>query len=157
MFAPIVNKPAPAELGHNGVNDVQTGTPAVQTKLADMLNGGTQQQTQRRLQSALDQSPRAAAQAQLVQMMADAGRTPVAQKADAQDLASEEELIQSKSAVQRQEMPDEDELLQQMPAQRQEMDEDELMQMQTTAAATPGNARRRRAAAAEAGAAAGNG
>ena len=136
MFASIGNKPAPAKLGRNGVNEVQqqaSAAPAVQTKLAHMLNGGPQQQTQRRLQSALDQSPRAAAQAQLVQMMADAGRTSVVQKMDEQELADEEELIQSKSAVQRQEMPDEDELLQQMPVQRQEMDEDELMQMQRVA------------------------
>ncbi|MDB5600919.1 MAG: hypothetical protein JWN71_2963 [Xanthobacteraceae bacterium] len=105
--------------------------PTAQTKLEGALNSSARVQSQLHLSDALNQSPRAAVQAKLIQLMS--SPAPFGRMSDGQGLSDEEELIQSKSAVQRQEM-DEDDLLQQMPVQREGLDEDELAQMKSTTA-----------------------
>jgi hypothetical protein len=104
----------------------QTAEATAQAKADLGSHENLQAKANTQLGEALNGSPRAAAQAQLVQMMSSSA--PLATTADAQGISDEEELIQSKSAVQRQEIPEEDELLQQKPVQRESAIDDELLQ-----------------------------
>jgi hypothetical protein len=122
MYTHALPKPAP--LNRDGAHATQqphSVAATTQAKLDHGLNDSAPVQAQIQMGNALNQSPRAVAQAKLVQMMSD--------MPEGQGISDEEELIQSKSAVQRQDIADEDELLQQMPVQRVDgPDEDELLQ-----------------------------
>lgn len=123
MYSHAQPKPAPINARREGAHAAQQPQSATaQAKLDQGLNDSAPVQAQMQMRTALNQSPRAVAQAKLVQMMSD--------MPEAQGISDEEELIQSKSAVQRQDIADEDELLQQMPVQR-EADDDELAQMKS--------------------------
>lgn len=120
MYAQAVARPAQMKSGCTcGHTQGQTATTSpMQTRLDETLNGSAQVRSLLDLQDTLHHSPRAAVQAKLVQMMASASPIPFGWAMDGQGLTDEEEPVQSKSAVQRQDLADEDELLQQMPVQR---------------------------------------
>lgn len=121
MYTHAQPKPAQTNALPERAHAPQSAAVTTQAKLDHGLNDSAPVQTQIQMRNALNESPRGVAQAKLVQMMSD--------MPEGQGISDEEELIQSKSAVQRQDIADEDELLQQMPVQRVDMaDEDELLQ-----------------------------
>lgn len=107
----------------------QTATAAsiVQAKLDATLNNSARVASQHRLSRALNQGPRAVTQAKLVQLMS--SPVPIPQSGDGQGLTDEEELLQTRPAVQRETMTDDEDLMQPKaaPVQRDHMADDEDM------------------------------
>lgn len=116
--------PAHAQLESRPAEAVQAVKPAprsaaaAQTGLGRTLNDSAQVQAQMQMRALLNQGPRAAVQAKLVQLMS-----------DGQGISDEEELIQSKSAIQRRGVEEEE-----IPGQRAAIGEDDLTQMQSSVA-----------------------
>lgn len=112
-----------------GNAEARTATPAaaVQAQLDQTLNSSDRVASQQRLAGVLNQGPRAATQAKLMQMMS--GPVPLPQASDGQGITDEEELLQTKPAVQRETMADDEDLMQPKaaPVQRDHMADDEDM------------------------------
>lgn len=128
MFSHADKKPATQREQQPGLARDAAATAPAQAELAQALNASARVVSQRRLADVLNHGPRAALQAKLIQ--AASSPAPLGAAMDGQGLTDEEELLQTRPALQREGMADDEELLQPRSAvQRQPMsDEEDLLQ-----------------------------